>query len=148
MTTVFPVIFQTPARVSLNGSMFTSNFTVTFFGHVSFHDMFACLQLHATANIQPHLEIDFQHSLPLLQSLGIARENQVKVSAMNSNKYKGMLGIVLGPCSLKADGEVSLASNETDAEWVLTLTNKCISLEVSLDCFLYVIMVCVFQIIM
>lgn len=67
---------------------------------------------------------------------------------MNSNKYKGMLGIVLGPCSLKADGEVSLASNETDAEWVLTLTNKCISLEVSLDCFLYVIMVCVFQIIM
>ncbi|KAM6244422.1 uncharacterized protein M6G45_010876 isoform 1-T1 [Spheniscus humboldti] len=121
--------FEAPARVSLNGSMFTSNFTVIFFGHVSFHDMFACLQLHATTNIQPRLEIDFQHSLPLLQSLGIARENQVKVSAMRSDKYKGMLDIVLGPCSLKADGEVSLASNETDTEWVLTFRNKCVSLE-------------------
>uniref|UniRef100_A0A8B9NB14 Vitellinogen open beta-sheet domain-containing protein n=1 Tax=Accipiter nisus TaxID=211598 RepID=A0A8B9NB14_9AVES len=121
--------FETPARVSVNGSMFTSNFTVVFFGHVSFHDMFAWLQLHATTNIQPHLEIAFQHSLPLLQSLGIARENQVKVSAMRSEKYKVMLGIVLGPCSLKADGEVSLASNETDTEWVLTFRNKCVSLE-------------------
>ncbi|XP_027741644.1 uncharacterized protein LOC114058465 [Empidonax traillii] len=119
--------FETPARVSLNGSMFTSNFTVIFFGLVSFHDLFACLQLHATANIQPHLEIDFQHSLPSLHSLGIARENQVKVSALRSDKYKGILGIVLGPCSLKADGEVSLASNET--EWVLTVRNKCVSLE-------------------
>lgn len=128
--------------------MFTSNFTVIFFGHVSFHDMFACLQLHATTNIQPRLEIDFQHSLPLLRSLGIARENQVKVSAMRSDKYTGMLDIVLGPCSLKADGEVSLASNETDTEWVLTFRNKCVSLEVSLDCFLYGIIVCVFQIIM
>ncbi|XP_055661896.1 uncharacterized protein LOC106112882 isoform X1 [Falco peregrinus] len=121
--------FEAPARVSLNGSVFISNFTVIFFGHVSFHDMFACLQLHFTTSIQPHLEIDFQHSLPLLQSLGIARENQVKVSAKRSDKYKGVLDIVLGPCSLKADGEVSLASSETDVEWVLTFRNKCISLE-------------------
>ncbi|XP_075370784.1 uncharacterized protein LOC142415850 [Mycteria americana] len=121
--------FETPARVSLSGSMLTSNFTVIFSGRVSFHDMFACLQLYATTNIQPRLEIDFQHSLPSLQSLGIARENQVKVSAMRSDKYKGMLGIVLGPCSLKADGEVSLASRETDTEWVLTFRNKCVSLE-------------------
>ncbi|KAK2543908.1 hypothetical protein Q9966_002757 [Columba livia] len=121
--------FETPARVSLNGSMFTGNFTVTFFGHVSFHAMFACLQLHATANIQPHLELDFQHSWPWLQTLGIARENQVKVSAVTSDKYKGVLDIVLGPCSLKADGEVSLAWNETATEWVLTVRNKCVSLE-------------------
>ncbi|XP_075623870.1 uncharacterized protein LOC142604009 isoform X2 [Balearica regulorum gibbericeps] len=121
--------FEAPARVSLNASMFTSNFTVIFFGHVSFHDMFADLQLHATTNDQPHLEINFQHSLPLLQSLGIARENQVLVSAMRSDKYKGMFGIVLGPCSLTADGEVSMASNGTDTEWVLTFRNKCIGLE-------------------
>ncbi|XP_065541888.1 uncharacterized protein LOC136017503 [Lathamus discolor] len=121
--------FETPARVSLNGSVFTGNFTVIFFGHVSFHNVFACLQLHATTNIQPHLSIDFQHSLPLLQSLGIAGENQVKVSAVRSDKYKGMFDVVLGPCSLKADGEVSLASNETDTEWVLTFRNKCVSLE-------------------
>lgn len=127
--------------------MFTGNFTVTFFGHVSFHAMFACLQLHATTNIQPHLELDFQHSWPWLQTLGIARENQVKVSAVTSDKYKGMLNIVLGPCSLKADGEVSLAWNETATEWVLTVRNKCVSLEVSLACFLYSIIVCVFQII-
>ncbi|XP_061847955.1 uncharacterized protein LOC133625092 [Colius striatus] len=126
---IIPRVLETPARVSVNGSIFTSNFTVIFLGNVSFRDMFACLRLQATTNIQPHLEIDFQHSLPSLQSLGIARENQVKVLAMRSDKYKGMLGIILGPCTLKADGEVSLASNETDTAWTLTFKNKCISLE-------------------
>ncbi|KAF4791976.1 hypothetical protein TURU_125831 [Turdus rufiventris] len=121
---IFP---HTPARVSLNGSIFTSNFTVILFGRVSFHDIFACLQLYATTNTHPHLEIDFQHSLPSLHSLGIARENQLKVLAMRSGKYKGILGIVLGPCTLEADGEVSLASNETG--WVLAFRNKCVSLE-------------------
>ncbi|XP_025917655.1 uncharacterized protein LOC112964145 [Apteryx rowi] len=120
---------ETPAKVSLNGSMFTSNSTVSFFGHISFNEMFACLQLYATFNIQPHLELDFKHSLPQLQSLGVAKENQVKVSAMRSDKYKGVLEIVLGHCSLKADGEVNLASNETDTEWILTVRNKCVSLE-------------------
>nr|XP_021393671.2 uncharacterized protein LOC110474526 [Lonchura striata domestica] len=124
---IVPHVLETPARVSLNGSIFTSNFTVILFGHVSFHDIFACLQLYATSNIHPHLEINFQHSLPLLHSLGIARENQLKVSAMRSDKYKGILGIVLGPCTLEADGEVSLASNETG--WVLAFRNKCVSLE-------------------
>nr|XP_047909692.1 uncharacterized protein LOC106041217 isoform X1 [Anser cygnoides] len=121
--------FENPARVSLNGSMITSDFTVIIFGRISFNDMFACLQLHATTNIQPHLEIDFQHSLPHLQSLGISKENQVKVSAVRSDKYKGMLDVILGPCSFKADGEVSLTSNETETAWVLTFTNKCVSLE-------------------
>ncbi|XP_023792385.1 uncharacterized protein LOC111935942 [Cyanistes caeruleus] len=119
--------FETPARLSLNGSVFTSNFTVILFGHVSFHDVFACLQLYATTNTHPHLEIDFQHSLLSLHSLGIAGENQLKVSAMRSDKYKGILGIVLGPCTLEADGEVTLANNETG--WVLAFRNKCISLE-------------------
>ncbi|XP_064376460.1 uncharacterized protein LOC112981027 isoform X3 [Dromaius novaehollandiae] len=120
---------ETPAKVSLNGSMLTSNSTVSFFGRVSFNEMFASVQLSATFNIQPHLELDFKHSLPQLQSLGVAKENQVKVSAMRSDKYKGVLEIVLGHCSLKADGEVSLASNETDTEWILTVRNKCVSLE-------------------
>ncbi|XP_053848337.1 uncharacterized protein LOC128815553 [Vidua macroura] len=124
---IVPHVLETPARVSLNGSIFTSNFTVILFGHVSFHDIFACLQLYATSNTHPHLEIDFQHSLPLFHSLGIARENQLKVAAMRSDKYKGILGIVLGPCTLEADGEVSLASNETG--WVLAFRNKCVSLE-------------------
>ncbi|XP_063027524.1 uncharacterized protein LOC134426445 [Melospiza melodia melodia] len=124
---IVPHVLETPARVSLNGSIFTSNFTVILFGHVSFHDIFACLQLYATSNTHPHLEIDFQHSLPSLHSLGIARENQLKVSAMRSDKYKGILGIVLGPCTLEADGEVSLAGNETG--WVLAFINKCVSLE-------------------
>ncbi|XP_050569866.1 uncharacterized protein LOC118249263 [Cygnus atratus] len=121
--------FENPARVSLNGSMITSDFTVIIFGRISFNDMFACLQLHATTNIQPHLEIDFQHSLPHLQSLGISKENQVKVSAIRSDKYKGIIDVILGPCSFKADGEVSLTSNETETAWVLTFTNKCVSLE-------------------
>lgn len=126
--------------------MCISNFTGIFFGCVSFGDTFAFLQVHATTNIQPHLEIDFQHSLPLFQSLGIARDIQVKVSAMRSDKYKGMLAVGLGLCSLKVDGEVSQASNGTDTKWVLDFTNKCDTLEVSLDYFLYDVIVHVFQI--
>ncbi|KAJ7411082.1 hypothetical protein WISP_104499 [Willisornis vidua] len=121
------IVPHAPARVSLNGTIFASNFTVMLFGHVSFHDTFACLQFSATTDTQPWLEIEFQHSLPSLHSLGIARDNQVKVSAMRSDKYQGTLGVVLGPCSLKAEGEVGLASNET--QWVLTVRNKCVSLE-------------------
>ncbi|XP_062444584.1 uncharacterized protein LOC134147453 [Rhea pennata] len=129
LISIVPQAIQSPAKVLLNGSMFTGNSTVKFFGHVSFNEIFAYLQLYATFNLQPHLELDFKHSLPQLQSLGVAKENQVKVSAMRSDKYKGMLEIVLGHCSLKADGEVSLASNETDTEWILTVRNKCVSLE-------------------
>ncbi|XP_058278614.1 uncharacterized protein LOC120759796 [Hirundo rustica] len=121
------IVPHTPARVSLNGSISTNNFTVILFGHVYFHDIFAWLQLYATTNTHPRLEINFQHSLPSLHSLGIARENQLKVSAMRSDKYKGIIGIVLGPCTLEADGEVSLESNETG--WVLAFRNKCVSLE-------------------
>ncbi|XP_066186507.1 uncharacterized protein [Sylvia atricapilla] len=102
---IVPPVLETPARISLNGSISTSNFTVMLFGDVSFHFTFACLQLYATTNTHPRLEINFQHSLPSLHSLGIARENQLKVSAMRSDKYKGILGIVLGPCTLEADGE-------------------------------------------
>nr|XP_009681790.1 PREDICTED: uncharacterized protein LOC104149710 [Struthio camelus australis] len=120
---------ETPAKVSLNGSVFTSNSTVGFFGRISLNDLFACLQLYTTFNVQPHLEIDFKHSLPQLRSLGVAKENQVKVSSTRSDKYKGMLEIVLGHCSFKADGEVSLASNATAADWMLTVRNKCVSLE-------------------
>ncbi|XP_054017227.1 uncharacterized protein LOC128897188 [Dryobates pubescens] len=69
--------------------------------------------------------ITFHH----FESLGIARENQVKVSAIRSDKYKGMLAVVLGLCSLKVDGEVSLASNETDTKWALTFRNKCDTLQ-------------------
>lgn len=76
--------------------------------------------------------------------MGIARENQLKMSAMRSDKYKGILGIVLGPCTLEADGEVSLANNETG--WILALRNKCVSLEVSPDCFLHALPVCVFHV--
>lgn len=63
---------------------------------------------------------------------------------MRSDKYKGILDVVLGPCTLEADGEMSLASNETG--WVLAFRNKCVSLEVSPDRFLQALPVRAFQI--
>ncbi|XP_043349367.1 uncharacterized protein LOC119862732 isoform X3 [Dermochelys coriacea] len=122
-------LFETPSRVSLNGSVFTSNSTANFIGHVSSDDAFIRLHLHATGGLQHRMEIGFKHSLPQLQSLGIAKENQLKVSAVRGDKYKGLLDIVLGQCTLKADGEVRPASNETDIEWTLTLMNTCVTLQ-------------------
>ncbi|XP_077684889.1 uncharacterized protein LOC144271419 [Eretmochelys imbricata] len=122
-------LFEMPARVSLNGSVFTSNSTANFIGHVSSDDAFIHLHLHATGGLQHRVEIGFKHSLPQLQSLGIAKENQLKVSAVRGDKYKGLLDIVLGQCTFKADGEVRPASNETDTEWTVTLMNTCVTLQ-------------------
>ncbi|XP_043379497.1 uncharacterized protein LOC102932729 isoform X4 [Chelonia mydas] len=122
-------LFEMPARVSLNGSVFTSNSTANFIGHVSSDDAFIHLHLHATGGLQHRVEIGFKHSLPQLQSLGIAKENQLKVSALRGDKYKGLLDIVLGQCTFKADGEVRPAINETDTEWTVTLMNTCVTLQ-------------------
>ncbi|XP_053899120.1 uncharacterized protein LOC128844959 [Malaclemys terrapin pileata] len=122
-------LYETPARVSLNGSVVTSNSTANFIGHVSSSDAFVRLHLHATCGLQHSVEIGFKHSLPQLQSLGIAKENQLKMSAVRGDKYKGLLDIVLGQCTFKADGEVRPASNETDIEWTVTLMNTCVTLQ-------------------
>ncbi|XP_042717557.2 uncharacterized protein LOC101945417 [Chrysemys picta bellii] len=122
-------LYETPARVSLNGSVVTSNSTANFIGHVSSGDAFIRLHLHATCGLQHSVEIGFKHSLPQLQSLGIAKENQLKMSAVRGDKYKGLLDIVLGQCTFKADGEVRPAGNETDIEWTVTLMNTCVTLQ-------------------
>ncbi|XP_034640166.1 uncharacterized protein LOC117884128 [Trachemys scripta elegans] len=122
-------LYETPARVSLNGSVVTSNSTANFIGHVSSGDAFVRLHLHATCGLQHSVEIGFKHSLPQLQSLGIAKENQLKMSAVRGDKYKGLLDIVLGQCTFKADGEVRPAGNETDIEWTVTLMNTCVTLQ-------------------
>ncbi|XP_032635523.1 uncharacterized protein LOC116824393 [Chelonoidis abingdonii] len=122
-------LFETPARISLNGSVFTSDSTANFIGYVSSDDAFIRLHLHATCGLQHSVEIGFKHSLAQLQSLGIARENQLKMSAVRGDKYKGLLDIVLGQCTFKADGEVRPASNETDIEWIVTLMNLCVTLQ-------------------
>ncbi|EMP37320.1 hypothetical protein UY3_05455 [Chelonia mydas] len=128
-TVLRPSSHRMPARVSLNGSVFTSNSTANFIGHVSSDDAFIHLHLHATGGLQHRVEIGFKHSLPQLQSLGIAKENQLKVSALRGDKYKGLLDIVLGQCTFKADGEVRPAINETDTEWTVTLMNTCVTLQ-------------------
>lgn len=117
-------------RVSVNGSLFTSNSTANLVGHVSSNDAFVYLHLHAICGIQHSMEIGFKHSLPQLESLGIAQENQMKISALRGDTYKGLLNIAFGSCSFKTDGEVKPRNNETDTEWMFTLMNKCITLEV------------------
>ncbi|XP_019350266.2 uncharacterized protein LOC102557779 isoform X1 [Alligator mississippiensis] len=121
--------FENPVRVSVNGSLFTSNSTANLVGHVSSNDAFVYLHLHAICGIQHSMEIGFKHSLPQLESLGIAQENQMKISALRGDTYKGLLNIAFGSCSFKTDGEVKPRNNETDTEWMFTLMNKCITLE-------------------
>ncbi|XP_030433966.1 uncharacterized protein LOC115658723 isoform X5 [Gopherus evgoodei] len=120
---------ETPARISLNGSVFTSDSMANFIGYVSSDDAFIRMHLHATCGLQHSVGIGFKHSLPQLQSLGIAKENQLKMSAVRGDKYNGLLDIVLGQCTFKADGEVRPESNETDIEWIVTLMNSCVTLQ-------------------
>ncbi|XP_075755429.1 uncharacterized protein LOC102446612 isoform X2 [Pelodiscus sinensis] len=129
LLTIVPTVVQTPARVSFNGSLITSNSTAKFIGHVSSNDAFIRLHLHATSGLEHSVEIGFNHSLPQLQSLGITKENQVKMSSVQGDKYKGLMDIVLGQCTFKAAGEVKPAKNETNIEWTVTLMNTCVTLQ-------------------
>ncbi|XP_074867207.1 uncharacterized protein LOC142021855 [Carettochelys insculpta] len=126
---VVPPVAQTPARASINGSEITGNSTASCIGCVSSDDTIIYLHLHATCGLEHSVEICFKHSLPQLQSVGIAKENQLTLSAVRGDKYEGLMDIVLGQCTFKAAGEVRAAKNETDTEWTVTLMNTCVTLQ-------------------
>ncbi|XP_069503898.1 uncharacterized protein [Ambystoma mexicanum] len=121
-----------PSRFSLNGSMLTKGCMANIFGHVSSDDAFAHLNLNAECGLRNRMELGFRHSFPHFQSLGIARENKVRISASKEDEYRASLNITLGKCSLKVNGEARTDNNETDAanaNWMATLNNKCSTLE-------------------
>ncbi|XP_078518884.1 uncharacterized protein LOC144784068 [Lissotriton helveticus] len=121
-----------PQRFSLNGSMLTKSCMANFLGHVSADDADAHLNLHAECGLRNRMEFAFKHSFPQLQSLGIAKENKVRLSASKDEAFKAMLNVTLGRCSLKVNGEARTEKNQTDAansSWLAVISNKCTTLE-------------------
>ncbi|XP_069066261.1 uncharacterized protein [Pleurodeles waltl] len=122
-----------PLRFSLNGSMLAKSCMVTFLGHVSADDdTGAHLNLLAECGLKNRMEFAFKHSFRQLQTLGIAKENKVRISASKDDKFKAMLNITLGRCSLKVHGESRTENNHTDAansSWLALISNKCTTLE-------------------
>ncbi|XP_043855212.1 uncharacterized protein LOC122752259 [Dromiciops gliroides] len=97
--------FQSPAVMSLNASLLTHGCKASLVGHLSSGEAFTHIRFHTFCGLHNHLEAQLQHSWPLLKKLGIARENQIRVSTTGGDAPRALLELTIGPCSVMADGD-------------------------------------------
>ncbi|XP_056662125.1 uncharacterized protein LOC103099164 isoform X1 [Monodelphis domestica] len=121
--------FESPAMMSLNGSLLADGCKASLVGHLSSGEDFTHIYFHTFCGLHSHLEAGLQHSWPLLKGLGIARENQIRVSATRGDSPRALLQLTTGPCSVMADGGVRKENNTTHTNWTLSLGNHCPILE-------------------
>nr|XP_020828210.1 uncharacterized protein LOC110198340 [Phascolarctos cinereus] len=121
--------FESPAVMSLNGSLLAHGCKSSLIGHVSSGEAFTHIHFHTFCGLHNHLEAQLQHSWPLLKQLGIARENLIRVSTTGGDAPRARLELTTGPCSMMADGDVRTESNTTQTNWTLSLGNHCPILE-------------------
>ncbi|XP_044534269.1 uncharacterized protein LOC123249339 [Gracilinanus agilis] len=121
--------FQNPAVMSLNGSLLAHGCKASLVGHLSSGEDFTHIYFHTFCGFHNHLEARLQHSWPLLKGLGIARENQIRVSTTRGDSPRALLQLTTGPCSVMADGDVRTENNTTHTNWTFSLGNHCPILE-------------------
>ncbi|XP_051828645.1 uncharacterized protein LOC127545411 [Antechinus flavipes] len=102
---------QSPAMLSLNGSLLVHGCKARLAGHLSSGEAFTHIHLYTFCGLHNHLEAQLQQSWPLLKGLGIAEENLFRVSTTGGDAPKVLLELTIGPCSMMADGD----SDEGDA---------------------------------
>nr|XP_033819216.1 uncharacterized protein LOC117369188 isoform X2 [Geotrypetes seraphini] len=120
-----------PTKLSFNGSILPSDCLADLMGYVSSSDSFANLSLRMQCGNQQSMEIGFSHASLWLQSLGIAKENKVKMMT-KQNGPKTLLDIALGNCTFKADGQASVENgtgNTTNSDWAVSVNHKCVTLK-------------------
>ncbi|XP_061456403.1 uncharacterized protein LOC133372116 [Rhineura floridana] len=116
---------EAPARVWLNGSVLTSNCTADVVRELVSNVTFTPFHAHTACNPEHKVEISLRHVWPYLSSLGFAQESQINVATVKGDKYKGLLEVTLGKCTLTGNGELRTEGNAMAAEWKVILLNKC-----------------------
>ncbi|XP_068943844.1 uncharacterized protein [Petaurus breviceps papuanus] len=97
--------FQSPAVISLNGSLLAHGCKAGFVGHLSSGEAFTHVYFHTFCGLHNRWEAQLRHSWPLLKEMGIARENLIRVLTAGGDAPRALLELTAGPCSVMADGD-------------------------------------------
>ncbi|MEE6498373.1 hypothetical protein FKM82_003056, partial [Ascaphus truei] len=127
-----PLEISTPAKAIFNGSILTNGSKTNMFGLVSSGDAIARINMKTEWGLQNTVEIGFKHTLPLLQTLGVSKDNKIRFSATGQGPSSALLDITIGKCQFKANGEARMDNNGTDASslnWTASVLTSCNTLE-------------------
>ncbi|XP_075035904.1 uncharacterized protein LOC142097723 isoform X2 [Mixophyes fleayi] len=121
-----------PVKAIFNGSLLTTGYKTNMFGLASMGDAFVRLNINTEWGLQNIVEIGFKHALPELQSLGMAKDNKIRITAIRQGKNAVLLEITAGKCVFKANCEARTDSNGSAAStlnWTSSVLNSCSLLE-------------------
>ncbi|XP_043944818.1 uncharacterized protein LOC122816124 [Protopterus annectens] len=101
--------------------------------HISVDGKFAHLTLQTGCISRHSVQLGFRHSIPLLQSLSIPRENKIKVEAGRHQGHKALIDITFGQCDVKVSAEAKNRNHGVDvvrsSKWSASLINDCPALK-------------------
>ncbi|XP_072336910.1 uncharacterized protein [Scyliorhinus torazame] len=121
-----------PARFSVNGSMRTDRCEADFTGHLQMDNKFAQLEWQTIWTPIPSIDIGFRHSVPLLLTVGIPKDNRLLIQTGKGTKHEASVEFTVGKCSFRTVGDVKVPGNRKDGmrtEWSASLMNRCLALE-------------------
>ncbi|XP_078097100.1 uncharacterized protein LOC144510917 [Mustelus asterias] len=121
-----------PARFSLNGTMRTDRCEADFTGQLQMDNRFAQLDWQTIWTPVPSIDIGFRHSVPLLLTVGIPRDNRLLIRTGKGSKHEASVELTVGKCSFRAVGDVKVPGNREEgmrADWSASLMNRCLALE-------------------
>ncbi|KAM4632572.1 uncharacterized protein O3C94_019109 [Discoglossus pictus] len=121
-----------PDKALFNGSLLTNGLKTNIFGLVSSGDAFARVNLNVESGSHKLIEIVFKHSLPQLNSLGVAKDNKIRFTATRQSRNGAALDITIGKCLVKVNGEAKTDNNGTASSslnWTASVLNSCGALE-------------------
>ncbi|KAM6155924.1 uncharacterized protein ACDL77_025152 [Rhynchocyon petersi] len=120
---------QSPAVLSLNGSLLASTCEASLEAQASSGNTFAQAHVHTACGHHAHLEVRLLHTWPLLQALGFTPDSHIQVSTDGSERPKAQFKVALDDCTLTIHGEESAKANTTQANWTFSFVNHCPLLE-------------------
>lgn len=121
-----------PVKATFNGSLLTTGYKTNIFGLAYLGDKFARLNINTEWGLHNTIEIGFKHALPKLQSLGIAKDNKMRIVAIRQGKNAALLDVTAGKCVFKANCEIRADSNgsaSSNLNWTSSVLNSCSLLE-------------------
>uniref|UniRef100_UPI00398ECE5E uncharacterized protein n=1 Tax=Pristiophorus japonicus TaxID=55135 RepID=UPI00398ECE5E len=119
-----PFESSVPARFLLNGTVRTDRREADFTGQLQMDDKFSQLELQTIWSPNPSIDIGFRHSVPLLLTAGIPKDNRLLIRTGKGTKHEASVEFTVGKCSLRAVGDVKVpgksgCSAESGDQWLL-----------------------------
>ncbi|XP_068100795.1 uncharacterized protein [Hyperolius riggenbachi] len=119
-------------KSAFNGSLLTTGYKTNIFGLATSGDAYIRLNINTEWGLHNTIEIGLKHAIPRLQSLGIAKENKIKIAALRQGKNAALLDITAGKCIFKANCEArtdSDVNSPSTINWTSSVITSCNLLE-------------------